>query len=59
MGQQEHTKNRGLSHVLRKGKQFLFHMWHPSYYSCCREHMYWMWLHSLCLFKTGIWFCSI
>jgi len=22
------TKNRGWTHMLRRGKQFLFHMWH-------------------------------
>jgi hypothetical protein len=24
----------GWTHVLRKGKQFLLHMWHPSFYLC-------------------------
>jgi len=28
------TRNRGFSHVFQKNKQFLFHMWHPSCYSC-------------------------
>jgi len=26
--------NRGLSHVLRNGKQFLLHTWQPLCYSC-------------------------
>ena len=28
------TKNRRWTQVLRKGKQFLLHVWHPSCYSC-------------------------
>jgi hypothetical protein len=30
----EPTKHRGRTQVLRKGNQFLFHMWRPSCFSC-------------------------
>jgi len=30
------TKNCKWNPVLRKGKQFLLHMWHQSGYSCCK-----------------------
>jgi len=30
--QHEPTTNRGWTQVLRKSKQFLLHMWHPSCY---------------------------
>ena len=30
----EKIKNQGWTQVLRKGKQFLLHIWHPSCYSC-------------------------
>jgi hypothetical protein len=35
--QHEPIKNRGLIQVLRKGKQFLLHLWDPSCYSCYKS----------------------
>jgi hypothetical protein len=32
--QHETTKNQGWTQLLRKGKQFLLHMWYPTCYSC-------------------------
>jgi len=31
-------RNLGWTHVLRKGRQFLIHMWHPSCYSISIVH---------------------
>ena len=35
--QHESIKNRGRTQVPRKGKQFIFHMWHLTRYSCYKR----------------------